>query len=977
MNAAGVIDFGKIVYSLDGTNYSEDLPKATNAGTYTVYYRVDETDNYFGIAAQSFTVSIAKANLNATVSLDNWAYGETAKNPVVTGNTENGNVTYLYTGTINGGTSYNSATKPSDAGTYTVVANIESTTNYNAATTAADEFTINRAEIKPTITLEDWNYDYSPNTPVVTGNTGNGTQTITYYGRANNGTYYAESTTAPSNAGSYTVKVAIAQTNNYLSGSATNTFKINKLDEDYQSLFASQKPTSKSGLTYTGDSKVLANEPTNPIDPHTYSIYYALSDNNPTENTVWSSTIPSGKDAGDYKIWFKYVADKRPGDIGNITDVPNPLESITVTIAKADIQNPSVEINGWTYGSTASTPAPGTNSNPGNGTVTYEYKVKGADDATYTTTVPTNAGTYTVKATISATTNYNGATATKDFTIAKVTPTVNAPSQIEGLKYTGSEQVIVNAATTNYGKVLYSLDGTNYSEDLPKATNAGTYTVYYKVNEGDNNNAVAAQSVQVVVDKANGPDLTNVLTPTYESESGKLDGKISGVDETMEYSNDGGNSWHKVSSGVSELTGLEHGSYLFRKVGDINHYPSAVVTVTIGIKDTPLAPLSPVGVNAIGTASDGKITGVDNTMEYSADGGNTWTAITGVEIENLSPGDYLVRTKANNLSNPSYAATVTVGIDKVDQEGPKAENMHLTFASSNDAQDGKVAGVDNTMEYSADGGNTWTAIEGETIDNLKVGDYLIRKAETTYLKPSEAISVTMEAKAAAQSPSALGKIDTTDSTENDGVLSGLNDSMEYSIDGGNTWTRVPTGTTKLENLPVGTVLVRYAETDTTLPSAPVAVEIKAGLVVYSAYSGAGQDWTRGSKLNGRFVFKRNVNDHKTFDAFAGLVIDGKDVDSNNYELSSGSVIVALKPAFLNRLSVGTHTLTAKFNDGDDVTISFNIKDRSYTVPNTSVDNPNAVNNFGLLALEIMLGLSIITLTSVLILKRRQNKESTK
>ncbi|MBQ3419276.1 MAG: hypothetical protein IJH31_04020, partial [Erysipelotrichaceae bacterium] len=553
----------------------------------------------------------------------------------------------------------------------------------------------------------------------------------------------------------------------------------------------------------------------------------------------------------------------------------------------------------------------------------------------------------------------------------------NAPSQIEGLKYTGSEQVIVNAATTNYGKVLYSLDGTNYSEDLPKATNAGTYTVYYKVNEGDNNNAVAAQSVQVVVDKANGPDLTNVLTPTYESESGKLDGKISGVDETMEYSNDGGNSWHKVSSGVSELTGLEHGSYLFRKVGDINHYPSAVVTVTIGIKDTPLAPLSPVGVNAIGTASDGKITGVDNTMEYSADGGNTWTAITGVEIENLSPGDYLVRTKANNLSNPSYAATVTVGIDKVDQEGPKAENMHLTFASSNDAQDGKVAGVDNTMEYSADGGNTWTAIEGETIDNLKVGDYLIRKAETTYLKPSEAISVTMEAKAAAQSPSALGKIDTTDSTENDGVLSGLNDSMEYSIDGGNTWTRVPTGTTKLENLPVGTVLVRYAETDTTLPSAPVAVEIKAGLVVYSAYSGAGQDWTRGSKLNGRFVFKRNVNDHKTFDAFAGLVIDGKDVDSNNYELSSGSVIVALKPAFLNRLSVGTHTLTAKFNDGDDVTISFNIKDRSYTVPNTSVDNPNAVNNFGLLALEIMLGLSIITLTSVLILKRRQNKESTK
>ena len=38
--------------------------------------------------------------------------------------------------------------------------------------------------------------------------------------------------------------------------------------------------------------------------------------------------------------------------------------------------------------------------------VTYEYKEKAAAEETYSTTVPTNAGEYTVKATIAATTNY-------------------------------------------------------------------------------------------------------------------------------------------------------------------------------------------------------------------------------------------------------------------------------------------------------------------------------------------------------------------------------------------------------------------------------------------------------------------------------------------------------------------------------------------------------------------------------------------
>ena len=57
-----------------------------------------------------------------------------------------------------------------------------------------------------------------------------------------------------------------------------------------------------------------------------------------------------------------------------------------------------------------SEPVPTSDTN-GINNVTYQYKVKGADDTTYSDTLPINAGDYTVKATFAATDNYNEVTA--------------------------------------------------------------------------------------------------------------------------------------------------------------------------------------------------------------------------------------------------------------------------------------------------------------------------------------------------------------------------------------------------------------------------------------------------------------------------------------------------------------------------------------------------------------------------------------
>ena len=65
-----------------------------------------------------------------------------------------------------------------------------------------------------------------------------------------------------------------------------------------------------------------------------------------------------------------------------------------------------------------------------------------------------------------------------------------------------------------------------------------------------------------------------------------------------------------------------------------------------------------------------------------------------------------------------------------------------------------------------------------------------------------------------------------------------------------------------------------------------------------------------------FRIKRSGNDEKTYRKFTGIQVDGKTVDKNDYEAKEGSVIIDLKPTYLETLSVGEHTLNVVFEDGN-------------------------------------------------------------
>jgi hypothetical protein len=88
------------------------------------------------------------------------------------------------------------------------------------------------------------------------------------------------------------------------------------------------------------------------------------------------------------------------------------------------------------------------------------------------------------------------------FTISKAEGSVTAPTGNSDLVYNGSAQNLVSAGSTTTGTLEYSLDGTTYDKGIPQGTDAGSYTVYYKVTGDANHNDIAAQHFDVKIAKA-------------------------------------------------------------------------------------------------------------------------------------------------------------------------------------------------------------------------------------------------------------------------------------------------------------------------------------------------------------------------------------------------------------------------------------------------------------------------------------------
>ena len=100
---------------------------------------------------------------------------------------------------------------------------------------------------------------------------------------------------------------------------------------------------------------------------------------------------------------------------------------------------------------------------------------------------------------------------------------------------------------------------------------------------------------------------------------------------------------------------------------------------------------------------------------------------------------------------------------------------------------------------------------------------------------------------------------------------------------------------------------------------------------YKITEGANSSWKQNSDDTLKFVANGD------FSKFTGVKLDGTLVAADKYTAVSGSTVITLKKDYLSTLSVGKHTLTIVYNDGECST-EFEIKAASITSSTDSTGN---------------------------------------
>ena len=137
------------------------------------------------------------------------------------------------------------------------------------------------------------------------------------------------------------------------------------------------------------------------------------------------------------------------------------------------------------------------------------------------------------------------------------------------------------------------------------------------------------------------------------------------------------NGYDPSTMDIAGNTATDAGDYTVRvtsKTGKWVDGSTDAVTAAWSIgKATQEAPNGLTGVAPTEEGGDGKITGVDATMEYRAESETIYIACIGIEIENLSAGNYFVRYAEDHNHFASPDAEVTVG------EGTSLADCTITF----------------------------------------------------------------------------------------------------------------------------------------------------------------------------------------------------------------------------------------------------------------------------------------------------------
>ena len=720
-----------VKYSGNGGNtWTETAP--TNVGTYYVGITVAEGTNYSATTSvlydNSWSFVISKGSAASGVTPPTLAsdstyltYSKESKNLLYsTGSVPTGcTMKYAVTTTDSAPTdesAWGATAEATDAGTYYVWYKVDGGDNYED---------IGAARVNETVTIAPKSVTITP------------TGTLTkVYGEADPTTFTyttADLCVGDSLSGALTrVEGENAGRYDFVVSGLTNPNYTVSLAEGASQFTITAKP-----ITVTANNATVTYGDAAPTYEYTVS-ENGLVGNDTLTNISYSCSYAQYSNVDSYAITPSQTANANPNY--NIT-----FNSGTLTVEQKEIginwTNTSFTYDGELHIPTAS--ATGTVNNDEIG-ITVIGGQTNASDTAYTATASALTG---AKAG-----NYALPTAnTQTFTISKVASGATVPQNNLSLTYDGTERGLITAGTNTNGTWQYKLgtDGT-YGDSVPTATDADTYTVYYKFVGDGNHEDIDENSFTVTI-------APKTVTITGLSASNKVyDGTtnatisgtaiVSGKVGTDDVSVSGGSAAFadaNVGTGKTvtftgyTLSGTKANNYtLSAQPSATANITQAALTVTAKPKTITYgdAPAND-GVEYSGFVNNETSAVLSGTLGYTytysqyGDVGNTYT----ITPSGLTSGNYNISFVAGTLT----VQAKTIGINWTNTTFTYNGESHIPTASATGTvnDDGIGITVIGGQTNASDTAYTATA---SALTGAKAGNYALPTANTQTFTISKA-----------------------------------------------------------------------------------------------------------------------------------------------------------------------------------------------------------------------------------------------
>lgn len=348
----------------------------------------------------------------------------------------------------------------------------------------------------------------------------------------------------------------------------------------------------------------------------------------------------------------------------------------------------------------------------------------------------------------SDTDNYKAVEVNVTVTVNAADPAYTPPVAKQELVYNGIEKDLVSKGSATGGTMQYAL-GTqteptgSFSASVPVGRGADTYYVWYRVVSDSNHNDVAPACVAVTIAKAPLTITANNKTIIYGDAPTNAGVTYTGfvANETEAVLN--GTLAYDLTytqfeaAGSYDITpkGLASDNYeiIFQK--GMLTVEQKEIDITWGA--TMFLPYT--GNSLVPNANATNLVNGDEcilttAVVETADGAGiipgTWTA----KVTSLSNSNYKL---------PASGVRVTATFEIVNASQNYAPNVSAVNETIRGKADGKITGVDSTMEYRKDGESAYTSISGTEVSGLADGIYYVRYAAKPYYNASPEKQVTI------------------------------------------------------------------------------------------------------------------------------------------------------------------------------------------------------------------------------------------